>query len=163
MDLFKFLWSASKIKALHITVLSVINGVAGGLLVILLPDAAVNIYTPGRYLYYLFLLPIIIITFLVSKHFVLLKTESLAGIAVEKMIMQVVNTVRHLEFPKFQECNREDIILSIADAQMISTAACKNLESLQVYMSLCIGIVVDYNFVTSLQYLYPHSTLVPHK
>jgi putative ATP-binding cassette transporter len=139
MDLFKFLWSTSKIKALHITVLSVINGVAGGLLVILLPDAAVDIYVQNNHLLYLTLLPVIILIFLTSKHFVLLKTEALAGAAVEEMIMQTANTVRHLELPEFQQCNREDIILGVADAQIISKAACKNMETLQVYITLFIG------------------------
>ncbi len=138
MDLFKFLWSASNIKALHITALSVINGVAGGLLVILLPDAAINIYTPGHALYYLYVLPLLIVTFLVSTHFVLLKTEALAGIAVEEMVLRVVNTVRHLELPEFQQCNRDDILLSVADAQTVSTAACKNMETLQAYITLFI-------------------------
>ena len=55
MHLFKFLWSTSKAKALQITVLSVINGVAGGLLVILLPHAAVDIYLQNRHLFYLIL------------------------------------------------------------------------------------------------------------
>lgn len=139
MDLFNFLWAASRPKAMHITILTVINGIAGGLLVILLPTAAVDIYNPDKHLFYLFVIPSVIVAFLVSKHFVLLKTEALAGIAVEEMIMQVTNTVRHLELPEFQKCNREDIILSIADAQLISTAACKNMESIQVYITLFIG------------------------
>ncbi|MCI5227507.1 MAG: hypothetical protein D3918_12820, partial [Candidatus Electrothrix sp. AX2] len=117
MDLFNFLWAASRPKAMHITILTVINGIAGGLLVILLPTAAVDIYNPDKHLFYLFVIPSVIVAFLVSKHFVLLKTEALAGIAVEEMIMQVTNTVRHLELPEFQKCNREDIILSIADPQ----------------------------------------------
>ncbi len=139
MNIFKFLWNTSTDATLRITLLSIINGLSGGLILIFFPDAAINMYTAENYLFYGTLLPVITVVFLVTRHFVQLKTEALASKAVEEMVMEVTNTVRHTELPKFQRFNQEDIFLSIADAQTISTAACKTMETFQSYLALLVG------------------------
>ncbi|MDM8517362.1 cyclic peptide export ABC transporter [Desulfobacterales bacterium HSG16] len=139
MKLFKFLWAASEIATLYIIILSVINGIAGGMLLILFPDAALNIYSKGQYLFYAVTLPIVSMAFLVSKHMVQKKTEALVGRAMEEMVLRVTNTARHTELPEFELFNQQDIFISIADAQTVSNAAAKNMESFQAYMILFIG------------------------
>ena len=140
MNLFKFLWAASGTEALRITILVVINGLAGGMLLILFPDAAVNLYPEGRRLL-LYGLPLFacVAVFLVSRHMVQLKTEALTGRAVDQIILRLTNTVRHSELSEFQRLSQEDIFLSVADAQAINTAACKSMESLQSYITLLVG------------------------
>lgn len=140
MNLFKFLWAASVPEALRITILAVINGLAGGMLLILFPDAAVNLSPKGGYLleYGVPLLASVAV-FLVSRHMVQLKTEALAGKAVDQMILRLTNTVRHTELPEFQQLSQDDMFLSVADAQAISTAACKSMESFQSYITLLLG------------------------
>ncbi|OQY58189.1 MAG: hypothetical protein B6245_13185 [Desulfobacteraceae bacterium 4572_88] len=139
MNLFKFLWSASGSAALNIVILSVINGISGGMLLILFPGAALNISSEGQYLFYAVTLPITTIVFLVSRHLAQQRTEALAGRAVEDMVLSVTNTVRHAELPAFEQFSQPDILMSISDAQTISDAAVKNMESLQAYITLLIG------------------------
>ncbi|MCI5191963.1 MAG: cyclic peptide export ABC transporter [Candidatus Electrothrix sp. AU1_5] len=139
MELFKFLWTASGAETLRITILVVINGLAGGMLLIFLPDAAIHLHPKGRYLFYGVLLLVNIAVFLISRHTVQLKTEALAGKAVDQMILRMTNTVRHTELIEFQQLSQEDIFLSVAASRTISTAASKLMESFQAYITLLVG------------------------
>ncbi|MCI5133500.1 MAG: hypothetical protein D3920_00205, partial [Candidatus Electrothrix sp. AW2] len=139
MNLFKFLWAASGTEALRITILVVINGLAGGMLLIFLPDAAIHLHPEGRHLFYGVVLLVSITVFLISRHIVQLKTEALAGKAVDRIILRLTNTIRHTELPEFQQLSQEDIFLSVADSQAISTAVNKSMESFQAYIILLMG------------------------
>ncbi|MCG8634478.1 MAG: cyclic peptide export ABC transporter [Desulfobacterales bacterium] len=139
MNLLKFLWSASESATLRIIVLSVVNGLAGGLLLILIPNGALAIFAKGNYLFYAVSLPVTVAVFLVTRHLSQKKTEHLAEKALENMVLQITNTVRHMELPEFEGFNPSEIILSIARAQSITSAATKNMESLQAYITLFVG------------------------
>ncbi|MCI5157520.1 MAG: ABC transporter ATP-binding protein [Candidatus Electrothrix sp. AUS1_2] len=140
MNLFKFLWAASGAEALRITILAVINGLTGGMLLVLFPDAAAALYmADSPLLLYGILLSVGLAVFLVSRHLVQLKTEALAGRAVDQMILRLTNTVRHAELLEFQQFSQEDIFLSVADSQTISTAASKLMESFQANITLLAG------------------------
>ncbi|MCI5116129.1 MAG: ATP-binding cassette domain-containing protein [Candidatus Electrothrix sp. AX1] len=138
MNLFRFLWSASASAALNIILLSLINGITGGLLVILFPEAALNIFSTDQYLFYAVTLSLLTVVFLISRHLTQKKTEALAGQAVEEIIVRVANTVRHVELPEFEKMDRSNLLLSIAGGQRITDAALKNMEVLQVYVALLI-------------------------
>jgi putative ATP-binding cassette transporter len=150
MNLFKFIWSASEKEAITIVILSVINGISGGLLLVLFPNAALNIYSKDQYLYYAIVLVITITIFLVSRHLCHQKTEALAGMAVEDMVLTVANTVRHAELSEFEQYSRSDIFLCIADAPVISNALAQEMESFQAYIVLFIGWLYIFAFISPL-------------
>ena len=150
MNLLKFLWTASASRTLTIIILTVLNGIAGGALLIFLPDAASNIYSPDRYRFYAICLPLTIISFLVTRHFSLKKTEYLAEDAVENMVLRITNTVRHAELSEFEQMESSDIRLSIANAQSIGNGACKNMESLQANISLFIGLLYIFFYLSNI-------------
>lgn len=148
MNLIKFLWSASERKTLIILILSVINGIAGGMLLILIPDAALNIFSTDYYWFYAVCLPVTVIVFLFSKHLSQQKTEALAEQVLEDMVLKITNTVRHTELAQFEQYKKSDILLSIANAQVISRAATKNMESLQAYITVFSGWLYIFFFLS---------------
>ncbi len=150
MNLIKFLWSASPVSTLTIIILSSVNGIAGGILLILIPDAALNIFSTDRFWFYAVSLPVTIIVFLVSRHLSQQKTEILAEKALEDMVLRITNSVRHAELKEFEQYKNSDILLSIANAQTISSAAGRNMESLQAYVTLFIGWLYIFFFLSHL-------------
>ncbi|VEN73203.1 conserved membrane hypothetical protein [Candidatus Desulfarcum epimagneticum] len=148
LNLFDFLWSTSRRATLNIIILSVMNGISGGILLILLPGAALNIDSNEQLVFYSLALPVMTILFLVSRHLSQQKTEALAGRGVEDMVMRISNTVRHAEFQEFEKFKRSDILLGIADAQVISDAADKNMQFLQSYIILFIGWLYIFVFLS---------------
>jgi len=139
MNLIRFLWSASESRTLTVMVLTVLNGISGGILLVLLPDAALNIFSTHRYLFYAVSLPAAAGSFLLTRHLARKKTDALAEHTVENMTLSITNTIRHRELPEVERFDRSDILLGIANAHTISTGAGKNIESVQAYITLFIG------------------------
>ncbi|MCI5119315.1 MAG: ATP-binding cassette domain-containing protein, partial [Candidatus Electrothrix sp. LOE1_4_5] len=52
---------------------------------------------------------------------------------------RVVNTVRHMELPEFEQMKRTDILSSIVNAQAINEAVSKSIEVFQIYTALLVG------------------------
>ena len=139
MTLFELLWNTSQKRTLYIIVISIINGICGGIILILFPEAALNIFTEGKYLFYLTWLPPVTIVFILSKRISRKMTSLLAENACEKMILEIANTVRHFELAEFEKHGETDINTSIASSKLISSAAEKNIDSIQNNIILAIG------------------------
>ena len=139
MSLFGLLWNTSQQSTVYIVIFSVINGISGGIILILFPEAAINIFVEETYLLYLIILPPVSIIFIISKRFSKKKTAELVEKACETTILRIANTVRHFELPAFEKRGQADINMSIANAKTISTAAEKNIDSLQNNITLAMG------------------------
>ncbi|MCP4104982.1 MAG: hypothetical protein GY749_05530 [Desulfobacteraceae bacterium] len=124
---------------MYIIALSVINGISGGLLIILFPNAAIELVSGNLNIIYFAVLPASVAMLLISKHLVQLRVNCVVNEAVEKMILENANTVRHDELPAFEQRNRSDIRMSIANAPSIADAATRNIETFQCYISLIVG------------------------
>ncbi|OQX17006.1 MAG: hypothetical protein BWK80_39820 [Desulfobacteraceae bacterium IS3] len=131
MKLLKFMLDGSGVKGLTVIILSVIAGISGGIIVILYADAAVNIFSKKNYLFYLMTLVPITVIHLLSSRIAQKKAASLSEQKVGEMILSIANTVRCMELPEFEQHRSSGIYMSIAEAQIISRAATRNIEALQ--------------------------------
>ncbi|MBF0101010.1 MAG: cyclic peptide export ABC transporter [Desulfobacterales bacterium] len=139
MDFLTYLRNVSLKDTYLIIALSAISGITGGALLILYPSAAIHIFDPGRYLYYLIILPPISCLFLFAKRLSQQKTAVVIEQNLEDQVLSIVNTIRHDELPAFEKRKRTDIFMSIVNAQTITQAATKSIDSLEHHMTLIIG------------------------
>ena len=139
MKLIKFLWETSPEKTLVIIVLTVFNGIAGGLLLVLLPDAASTVFRPDQYLFYAVSLPLVTASFIISRYLCRKKTVMLAEQSLEDMVLRVSNTVRLAELSDLEQTDVSNVFMTLSDSQIISSGASKQVESLQANISLFIG------------------------
>ncbi|MCP4104981.1 MAG: cyclic peptide export ABC transporter [Desulfobacteraceae bacterium] len=148
MYFIRFLWSVSEKTGLYVITLSVINGISGGLLVILFPNAAIDFFSGNLHVLYFVALPATAAVYVVSKHLSQRSTDSAIQGAVEKMILEITNTVRHEELPEFEQRSRSDIHMSVVNAQSISFAAVRGIEAFQTNISLVTGWIYILLFIS---------------
>jgi len=131
MNLFKFILDGSESEGIMIIVLSVIAGISAGIIVILFSDAVMNIFSKKNYWFYLLTLPPMTLIHLVSNRIAQRKVATISEQKVGEMILSIANTIRHAELPEFEQYRSSGVYMSIAEAQIISRAATRNVEALQ--------------------------------
>ncbi|MBF0118550.1 MAG: cyclic peptide export ABC transporter [Desulfobacterales bacterium] len=149
MEFLTYLRNIHLKSAYNIILLSFISGISGGALIILYPNAAIHIFDPNNYLFYLFVLPITSSIFIFSKRFSQKKTNHAMEENLEDTILSIANTIRHDELSNFEKRNRADIYLSIVNAQNITQAAAKSIDALEHKITLIIGWIYIFVFLSS--------------
>jgi len=139
MKLIKFLWDTSPSRTLTIIALTILNGVSGGLLLILIPDAASKIFWTDQYFFYAVSLPLTTALFVITRHLSRKKTVFFAEQSLENMVLRVSNTVRLAELSDLEQTDMSNIFMTLSDSQIISSGANEQLEALQANISLFIG------------------------
>ncbi len=139
MDFLSYIRHISVKDAYVILLYSALGGGAGGALLILYPNAAIHIFDPQRYLFYLLLLPVVSLIFLIAKRLSQKKTAHMVEQNLEDQVLAMANTLRHEDLAGFEKRKRADIHMGIVNARTISQAAAKSMDALEHNITLIIG------------------------
>lgn len=124
---------------MFLLVLSVISGVAGGLIVPLVLYGAHDIAAGRDYAPYMVVLPAMTGVLIVSKRGIQQHAALLAEASLERLILRITNALRHANLSEIERCRQADILLTIANTKDVTTAAIKSVNAFQSVLSLATG------------------------
>lgn len=148
MNFFTYLRHISVRDAYIIMLYAALGGISGGALLILYPNAAIHIFDPGKYRFYLCVIPPISLIFLIAKKISQKKTAQVIEKNLEDQILSIMNTIRHDEPADFEKRKRADIHMSMVYAQTVTQAATKTIDTLEHHLTLIIGWLYIFIFLS---------------
>jgi len=150
MKLLKLLFNISVKQTYYILGLSIINGIAGGLLLILYSNAIIDLLTKSNYKFYVIILPIIIIIFLLSKRYSQKKVSLLIEQYLESIVLKITNSIRHLKLSEFEKINKTEIFMSIINSKTITQGVTIIIDIIQVNLLLLIAWIYIFFFISKI-------------
>lgn len=120
-------------------VLSVISGVAGGMIVPLVLYGAHDIAAGQDYVPYLCVLPALTGVLIFSKRSLQQRAAVLTESSLERMILRITNALRHADLPEIERRHQTDVLLTIVNAKDVTSAAIKSVNVFQLVLSLATG------------------------
>ena len=126
MELLKLLRKASLTKTVFILLMSLIAGIAGGLVVPLVLTTAEQVaagqYHPRAILSLLALAVLLIL----PKRVAQTQTARLTEQALAQLITRIANIIRHTELAEFEKLNRADVYVTIHECADDRDGRCQN-------------------------------------
>jgi len=139
MELFKLLIKESILKTLYLFLISIIAGISGGVIIPLVINTAEQFTTGKSELQNMIFLPVIALLLIGTKRLSQQQIAFLVSRIQEKLILKITGNVRNAELNYIENCGRrEDIYLKIVNAQVITNAATKNIETFQNIITIFI-------------------------
>jgi len=133
MEFLKFFREYSPKKTSCILILSMVYGITAGLFPVLVMTALLDIIAGKNYFFYMIALPLFIAVQIGSCR----KAESLAanvaGTTLEKLLFEILETIRDEELVHFEKRKHSDIRLLIENTRAITEGA---LQSIRIFQNL---------------------------
>lgn len=138
MELVKLLIQASPRKTFLVVVLSLIAGLSGGVLVPLVLRAAESILAGRAYAVCAVLLPAVALVFVIAKRLAQTQAASLTEATLAQIFTSLADAVRGLELEEFEQLDRADIYVKLANAQAIPNAVTKSVDFAQNLITILV-------------------------